>query len=120
MQSADKFNEKEACFITLQTVDSVDIFVRPVYKQVIVHTLNHFIESKGLTVYAWCLMTHHLHLLIAGKCKALEELEQEYKLFTTKKILEAIETEPQERTEWMLKRFECQGSILGFMKKHQV
>lgn len=120
MHSADKFNEKTACFITLQTVDSVDIFVRPVYKQVIVHTLNHFIESKGLIVYAWCLMTHHLHLLVAGDCKSLEELKSEYKRFTTKKILEAIETEPEGRKDWMLRRFECQGSILGFMKKHQI
>jgi REP element-mobilizing transposase RayT len=120
MQSRDKFNEKAACFITLQTVDSVDIFVRPVYKQVIVHTLNHFIESKGLIVYAWCLMTHHLHLLVAGNCKSVEDLENEYKLFTTKKILEAIETEPEDRKEWMLKRFECPGSILGFMKKYHI
>jgi putative transposase len=121
LQSAAKFNENDACFITLQTVDSVDIFVRPVHKQVIVHTLNHFIDSKGLRVYAWCLMTHHLHLLIEGMPPAdLEKLEREFKLFTTSKILEAIDTEPEERKEWMMKRLECSGSILGLMKKYEV
>lgn len=119
MHSADKFNEKDACFVTLQTIDSVDIFVRPVYKQVIVHTLNHFIESKGLRVYAWCLMTHHLHLLIDGAANCAT-IEKEYKAFTTAKILEAIETEPQARKEWMLKHFESSGNLLGFMKKYQV
>jgi putative transposase len=121
MQSAAKFNENAACFITLQTVDSVDIFVRPVYKQVIVHTLNHFIESKGLRVYAWCLMTHCLHLLVEGALPSeIDKLEKEFKLFTTTKILEALDTEPETRKEWMLKRFECSGSILGLMKRYEI
>lgn len=99
---------KQAChFLTLNTVDCVDIFIRPVYKQVIVHTLNHFIDSKGLNVFSWCLMTNHLHLLVqAQDGYSLDEIEQEYKNFTTQKILAAMETEPETRKEWMLKRFE--------------
>jgi REP element-mobilizing transposase RayT len=122
MHSADDFREKEACyFITLQTVDWVDIFIRPVYKQVIVHTLNHFIESKGLIVYAWCLMSHHLHLLIQAKPGlVIADLEKEYKSFTTTKILEAIDTEPETRKDWMLSRFENFGTMLGLMKKYHV
>lgn len=98
---------KQAChFITLHTVDSVDIFIRPVYKQVIVHTLNHFIETKGLVVFSWCLMTNHLHLLVQSQeGYSLEEIEQQYKAFTTQKILSAMETEPETRKDWMLKRF---------------
>jgi putative transposase len=100
----------------------VDVFIRPVYKQVIVHTLNHFIESKGLIVYAWCLMSHHLHLLAQAKPGGLiiAELEKEYKSFTTAKILEAIDTEPEIRKEWMLGRFENFGTMLGLMKKYHV
>lgn len=122
MYSADEFREKEACyFITFQTVDWVDIFVRPVYKQVIVHTLNHFIESRGLIVYAWCLMSHHLHLLAqANNGHVIADLEKEYKSFTTTKILEAIDTEPENRKDWMLERFEHFGSMLGLMKKYHV
>jgi putative transposase len=99
---------KQAChFITLNTVDCVDIFIRPVYKQVIVHTLNHFIDSKGLVVYSWCLMTNHLHLLVQPQDGySMDEIEQQYKAFTTQKILAAIDTEPETRKEWMLKRFE--------------
>ena len=99
---------KQAChFITLNTVDCVDIFIRPVYKQVIVHTLNHFIESKGLVVFSWCLMTNHLHLLVQSQDGySLDDIEQQYKAFTTQKILAAMETEPETRKDWMLKRFE--------------
>ena len=99
-------------FYTFNTVDWVDIFIRPMYKQVIVHTLNHFIESKGLIVYSWCLMTNHLLLLArAQPGYTMEEIEKKYKCFTTQKVLEAIETEPDARKEWMLKRFENFGDI---------
>ena len=113
---------KQSCFyLTLNTVDWVDIFIRPVYKQVVVHTLNHFIDNKGLIVHAWCLMTNHLHMLVHVKDGiVLSEIEKEFKTFTSTKILEAIETEPEERREWMMKRFENAGNILGLGKKYHV
>jgi putative transposase len=116
------FPEKQACyFLTFNTVDWVDIFIRPVYKQIIVHSLNHFIDHKGLVVYAWCLMTNHLHLLAQAKENCvIAEIEKEYKSFTTQKILEAIDTEPDIRKAWLLKRFENFGNMLGLLKKFHV
>jgi REP element-mobilizing transposase RayT len=118
----NNFPGKQACyFLTFNTVDSVDIFIRPVYKQIIVHSLNHFIDHKGLTVFAWCLMTNHLHLLVqARENSVVAELEKEYKSFTTQKILEAIETEPDSRKSWILERFENFGNLLGLLKKYHV
>lgn len=112
----------EACyFITFQTIDWVDVFIRPVYKQVIVHTLNHFIESKGLVVYAWCLMSNHLHLLAqTSNGVPIAELEKEYNTFTTTKILEAIETEPEARKKWMLQHFEKTMANPGVVQQYQV
>ncbi|RYY59101.1 MAG: hypothetical protein EOO05_14350 [Chitinophagaceae bacterium] len=93
-------------FITLNTVDCIDVFIRPVYKQVIVHTLNHFIEQKKISVHAWCLMTNHLQLIVdAPGDMPLADVEKEYKLFTTEKILEAIDAEPEVRRSWMLWHF---------------
>lgn len=93
-------------FITFNTVDCIDVFIRPVYKQVIVHTLNHFIEQKKVNVYAWCLMTNHLQLIVDTSAAAsLKEFEKEYKHFTTEKILEAIDAEPEVRRSWMLWHF---------------
>lgn len=116
------FPEKQACYVmTFNTVDWVDVFIRPVYKQIIVHSLNHFIDHKGLTIYAWCLMTNHLHLLAQAKDGAvIAEIEKEFKSFTAKKILEAIDTEPDTRKKWMMDRFENFSNLLGFLKKFQV
>jgi len=112
----------ESCyFITFNTVDWIDVFIRPVYKQVVVHTLNHFIEQKGLMVYAWCLMTNHLHLLASPReGYVISEIEKEYKSFTTNKILEAIDTEPEARRNWMMDHFENFGIKLGLLKKFHV
>ncbi len=116
------FPAKQACyFLTFNTVDWVDIFIRPVYKQIIVHSLNYFIDHKGLNVYAWCLMTNHLHLLAQARDNnVIAEIEKEYKSFTTKKILQDIDSEPDARKSWMMEHFENFGNILGFMKKFHV
>ena len=116
------FPDKQACyFLTFNTVDWVDVFVRPVYKQIVVHSLNYFIDHKGLNVYAWCLMSNHLHLLVqARENSVIAEIEKEFKTFTTQKILEAIDTEPVARKNWMMERFENFGNILGFLRKFHV
>jgi len=118
----NEFPEKQSCyFLSFNTVDWVDIFIRPVYKQIIVHSLNHFIDHKGLMIYAWCLMTNHVHLLAQAKENAtMAEIEKEFKTFTTQKILEAIDTEPGIRRSWMMERFENFGDILGLLKKFHV
>lgn len=117
--SEEYTSDKQTCyFITLNTVDWVDVFIRPVYKQVVVHTLNHFIESKGLIVYSWCLMTNHLHFLV--QCKSghdISEILQQFCSFTNQKILEAIDTEPESRKEWMVKRFQ---NFYGSQKDYSV
>ena len=122
MYSEKDYRGMEACyFITFQTVDWVDVFIRPVYKQVIVHTLNHFIESKGLVVYAWCLMSNHLHLLAqTSNGASIADLEKEYNGFTTTKILEAIETEPEARRKWMLHQFENTLNNRVMVQQYQV
>ncbi|HMR90664.1 MAG TPA: hypothetical protein PKC69_00050 [Chitinophagaceae bacterium] len=121
IREMDHIPLRRSCyFLTLQTVDWVDIFVRPVHKQVAVHTLNYFIADKGWKIYAWCLMTNQLHLLICPGATPLAEAEKEYKNFTTQKILEAINTEQPSRRDWMLQRFQSLGTRLKLHKKYHV
>jgi len=54
-----------------------------------------------------------------GNC-VIAEIEKEFKSFTTRKILEAIDTEPAVRKKWMLDRFENFSNMLGMIKKFQV
>lgn len=103
-------------FLTLNTIDCVDVFIRPVYKQVIVHTLNHFIDLEKMNVLAWCLLSNHLQLLAQISSDEFVELEKEFRSFTTEKVLEAIDTEPEVRRNWLMTHFrnfvEVQGNQL--------
>jgi len=109
----------DACyFLTLNTVDKIDVFVRPAYKQVIVEALNYFIQAQGLHVYAWCLMSSHLHLLVRTREGANPAIfERDFKKYTTPEVLKAVEMEMDLRREWMLQRFEEYSKSLKRIEK---
>jgi putative transposase len=104
---------RDACyFLTLNVVDKIDVFVRPAYKQVIADALNHFIAAHEVVVYAWCLMSSHLHLMVKAKAgTGPAYFERDFKKYTTPELLKAIEMEIDFRREWMMQRFEsfCQS-----------
>ena len=60
-------NENEMYFITSTIVEWVDIFTRPVYKNIIVDSLKYCQEHKGLDIYAWVLMSNHLHAIVSAR-----------------------------------------------------
>ncbi len=121
LSEIDTIPVKRSCFfLTLQIVDSVDLFVRPIHKQIVVHTLNYFITDKEWKVYAWCLKTSCLHLLVNTGATPLAEAEKEFKKFTTQKILAAIGTEEPVRKSWMMERFQSFGTKLKLLKKYHI
>jgi putative transposase len=109
----------DACyFLTFMTVDKIDVFIRPAYKQVIVNALNYFVQSQGLLIYSWCLMSSHLQLLVRTREGAAPAIfERDFKKFTTPEVLKAIEMEMDFRREWMLLRFEEYGKSLKRIEK---
>lgn len=104
--------------LTLETVDSVDIFTKPMYKQIVVHSLNHFIDSKGLVVYGWTLLTNRLYLICQTQRidLPLSALRTEFKQFTCAKIIDAINNEPGERRDWLLRHFMKSSSLFTVPK----
>lgn len=121
-QDKNSVTNQHAChYITFNTVDWVDVFIKPVYKQIIVDALNEFIDTRGLIVYAWCLMTNHLHLLLQAKDgTGLSMIERDFKKITTSRILDALDMEPDLRRGWMLERFEHFSQSLKKIEKYQV
>jgi REP element-mobilizing transposase RayT len=113
--------QQDCSYLTFNVVDWIDVFIRQTYKQIIVDALNYCIESKKFTVYAWCLMTNHLHMLArAHDGSGLAMIEKEFKRYTTTKILEAIDIEPDLRRSWMLQRFENCSLSLKKIEKFQL
>ena len=101
----------EVYFVTDTVVDWVDIFTRPVYKHIIVDSLKYCQQHKGLIIYAWVLMSNHLHAIVGTTGEnTLSDIWRDFKKFTSKEILNTLQTMPNEsRREWMLNRFEYSG-----------
>jgi REP element-mobilizing transposase RayT len=62
-------------------------------------------KHKGLEIYGWVIMSNHLHLLIRSSTDSLSDTLRDFKSYTSKKILEAIEDSTESRKEWMFKLF---------------
>ena len=53
-------------FVTDTVVDWVDVFTRPIYKHIILESLEYCQQNKGLVIYAWVLMSNHLHAIVGS------------------------------------------------------
>jgi len=97
-------------YLTLTVVDWIDVFTRLNHKRAIIDSLRYCIKNKGLNVYAYCLMTNHLHLVV--NCEEPYELKdviRDFKRHTVKQVLFQIQNEPESRREWMMKMFNDNG-----------
>lgn len=98
-------------YITIAVVEWLDIFTRRYYKNIIIESLAYCRKEKGLELYAYVIMTNHIHLI----CRAREGFElsdilRDFKRHTAKYIIKEIQENPQEsRREWLLERLEQAG-----------
>jgi REP element-mobilizing transposase RayT len=113
-------NPSGVYFVSFATVNWIDVFTRPVYKNILVDNLNYCIENKNLKVYAWVIMTNHLHLLISSENGNCSDILRDYKRVTSKALIKAISENMQEsRREWMLWMFERAGKKNSNNVKYQ-
>jgi REP element-mobilizing transposase RayT len=109
-------------FITFTVVEWIDVFTRRIYKDILIDSLEHCVKTKGLKVYAYVIMSNHVHLIVSTTGEKLEDIIRDYKKFTAKKIIEIIDTETESRRTWLIDHFEKnaiyaqQGSQYKFWK----
>ncbi|MEO0573309.1 MAG: transposase [Bacteroidota bacterium] len=87
-------------YMTLTAVDWADVFTRKNHKQAIIESLRYCIAHKGLNLYAYCLMTNHLHLV--ANCDEpfqLSDTIRDFKRHSARTILDQIVNEPESRRE---------------------
>lgn len=104
-------NPEGIYFLSFATVGWVDVFTRSCYSDVVVNSLNYCIAKKGLNVYAWIIMSNHVHLIVSAKPGILlSDILRDFKKFTSVEIINAIRENIQEsRKEWLLLYFKEAG-----------
>ena len=93
-------------YLTLTVLSWIDVFTRKNHGDVIIDSLRYCINNKGLNVYAFCLMSNHLHLVVnCDEPDQLSDVIRDFKKFTAKRIIAQIQNEAESRREWMLEQF---------------
>lgn len=103
---------KELYYTTSTVIDWLDIFTRPIYKHIVVESLAYCQANKGLDIYAWVLMTNHLHMIIGVRdTHTISDVLRDFKKHTSKNIIKAIQDNEQEsRKDWIMNRFDFRAS----------
>ncbi len=102
-------DQKGIYFITFAVVEWIDVFTRKKYANIVIESLSYCIQHKGLKVHAWCIMSNHVHLIISSD-NNLSDVLRDFKKFTSKAIIEAIQNSKEEsRKNWMLWIFKKAG-----------
>ena len=116
-----KFHNKAGLyFVSFATVNWIEVFTRQVYFDILVSSIDYCRKEKGLELYAYCFMPNHIHMIFRSSKEEPMELLRDFKKFTAKKIIKAIENNPQEsKKELLLWLFERAGKEKNNVSKYQ-
>lgn len=103
-------NTDELYFVTLTIIDWIDVFTRRKYNDFIIENLDWCQQNKRLNVYAYVIMTNHIHMIANVTDGSLSDVLRDFKTYTSKELIKLIQENPQEsRSGWMLRLFERAG-----------
>lgn len=113
-------DHERAYFMTLTVTGWVDVFTRNNHRMVVVDALKYCQTYKGLELFAWCLMSNHLHLIARSVGSlTLPGITRDLKKHTAKSIILQIQEEPESRREWMLGLFAERASELNRISNYK-
>ena len=121
MSDKYKMHEREKpYFVTLTVVGWIDVFTRKNHKLTIIKSLQYCQKMKGLEIFAWCLMSNHLHMIVrSGGRYELWEILRDIKKYTSRKIINQIIEDHESRRDWMLHYFKYSGKYLNRVRKYK-
>ena len=107
MSQGYKIHDQSAAhFLTFQIVGWVDVFTRKQCRDIVIDSLKFCQKSKQLEIYAYVIMSNHVHLLARSGINDLSGTVRDFKSFTSKQIQEFTESEEESRRGWMRMVFE--------------
>jgi REP element-mobilizing transposase RayT len=106
MPTGYQIKDQSACYyLTFQVVYWIDLFMKQVYRDIVIDSLKYCQKEKGLEIFAWVIMSNHVHILAKSSQGDLSGTIRDFKKFTSKRFLEAIVSTNDSRKEWMIRLF---------------
>jgi putative transposase len=110
----------ELYFVTLTVTGWVDVFTRRIYNDFIIENLTHCQKNKKLNIYAYVVMTNHIHMVANVEDGSLGNVLRDFKSYTSKQLVKMIrENSTESRANWMLRIFEKAGEYNNANINHQ-
>lgn len=92
-----KFKDNaELYFVSFAVIKWIDLFIRNEYKEVLINSLKYCQLKKDLELYAYCIMTSHVHLIIGTKGNSMSNIMRDLKRHTSEELRKAIQINPKE------------------------
>jgi len=117
-----KFHNPEGIyFVSFAVVEWIDVFTRLEYKEILLDCLRYCQQYKGMEIFAWCIMTNHVHLIFRSvNDQKPELLLGDFKRFTSNAVVQAIkENSHESRKEWLLAKFKKAAQQSSNVKHYQ-
>ena len=90
-------------FVTFTVHQWVHVFSRKQYIEILIDSLKFCQSKKGLKIYAWVVMSNHVHLILRSDDNKLSDIIRDFKKYTSTKIVKAIqENKKESRRSWLL------------------
>ena len=122
--SGDRYkieNQNGVYFLTFTIIDWIDLFTRKEYSIIVVDSLNYCINEKHLEVYAYVIMSSHVHIVCrVNEPGNLSDVVRDFKKFTSKEFINIMDEIGESRKEWLLKRFSFEAQRAGRAKNFKI
>jgi putative transposase len=99
-------NQEGLHFLTFTIEGWIDVFTRQRYRDIVLENMTVCREKKGLLNGAYVIMSNHIHVIWRSRNGDLSGLIRDFKSFTTKCIMAAIEKDTESRREWLQYMFQ--------------
>ncbi|MBN1597061.1 MAG: transposase [Bacteroidales bacterium] len=107
-------------YLTFQVVDWIDIFTRQIYRDIVIDSFKYSIKNKGLQLFAYVIMSNHVHLIANSESGNLSKTVGDIKKYTSKRIINTIKIIPESREKWIINRFSFKAKQHSRNKTYQV
>ncbi len=94
-------------YMTFTVVGWIDVFTRPVYRDIVIDSFKFCQQNKGLRLHAYVIMTNHIHLIASvSEEHNLSVFVRDCKKYIARNVLLEIQDSVVEsRKDWMLHQF---------------
>lgn len=104
------YNDEGLYFVSFAIINWIDVFIRELYFEQAIESLDWCRKNKGMEIYAWVIMPSHIHLVFRAQHNNPGELLKSFKTFTSKALRQMIAGNQKEsRRKWILQMMKEAG-----------